>query len=181
MIGTVFQLLRRLDIHLAKAYFPTTPSKFETLVASLGHTPFCVLVLATTEACVVVFGGENGVRVALINTISIGLTFLVSQAVKSLAFRLRPHEDLPHVMPVIKAPDKYSFPSSHAAGTFCTATSIGSFYRGVIPLVFLIAFAISFSRFIARLHYPSDILVGAMIGTSVALAVSRISQLVLFG
>lgn len=177
----VFRLLKRLDIHLVKAYFPATPSKLDILVASLGRTPFCVLVLAATEACVVVFGGENGVRVALINAVSIGLTFLVSHVIKLLVFRLRPHDDLPDVMPLIKAPDKYSFPSSHAAGTFCTATSIGFFYREVIPLVFLIAFTISISRFIARLHYPSDILAGAMIGTSVALAVSCISQLVLFG
>jgi len=151
------------------------------LIASLGHTSFCVLVLATTEVCVIAFGGENGDRVAFINAVAIGLTFLVSHIIKLLVYRVRPHDDLPDIMPLIKAPDKYSFPSSHAAGTFCTATTIGFFYREVIPLVFLIAFTISISRFIARLHYPSDILAGAMIGTSVALAVSCISQLVMFG
>jgi len=181
MIGKIFKFFRRLDIHLANAYFPGTPGKLQTLIASLGHTPFCVLVLAATEACVVIFGRENGARVALINIVSIGVTFSVSQAIKFLVLRLRPHDDIPGLLPVIKSPDKYSFPSSHAAGTFCIATSIGFFYRGVIPLTFLIAFVISISRFFAKLHYPADIFAGAAIGISVALTVSGIGRMLLFG
>jgi membrane-associated phospholipid phosphatase len=47
--------------------------------------------------------------------------------------------------------------------------------------VFLVAFIISISRFFAKLHYPSDILAGAVIGVLVALIVSSIGQTMLIG
>lgn len=94
MLNAIFQCLRQLDSRTAKAYFLTTPSRSEKLIASLGHTSFCVLVLAVTEACVITFGGKNGVHVALINAVSIGFTFVVGQATKFPTLRLRPYDDL---------------------------------------------------------------------------------------
>lgn len=181
MIDTIFHFFKRLDIYLASIYFPSTPGVFEKLIASLGLTSFCVLVLLVTEASVVIFGGRNSLWVAFINIVAIGITFLLCQVIKLLVLRLRPHDDLPGLMPLIGSPDKYSFPSSHAAGTFCIAMSIGFFYRSAIPLVFLVAFIISISRFFAKLHYPSDILAGAVIGVLVALIVSSIGQTMLIG
>lgn len=180
MASTILRLLKQLDRHLATVYFPTSPTRFEQIYAGLGSTAFCVAVLAATEACVVIFGGQHGPWVALINLISIGLTFSVSQAVKCLVVRLRPHDDLP-ILPLISAPDKHSFPSSHAAGTFCVATSIGVFYREITPLVLAVALCISTSRIVARLHYPSDILVGSVLGSSIALVVGMMGKFVIFG
>lgn len=181
MIDTVFHYLKRLDVRLANVYFPSTPGVLERLIASLGLTSFCVLVLLVTEASLVVFGGRNSVWIAFINIVSLGITFLLCHVIKLLVLRLRPHDDVPGLVPLIKSPDKYSFPSSHAAGTFCIAMSIGFFYTSAIPLVFLVAAMISVSRFFAKLHYPSDILAGAVIGVLVALIVSSIGQRMLIG
>lgn len=59
-----------------------------------------------------------------------------------------------------------SFPSDHAAISFALATSIFIYDPKLGVLAYLLAVLISFSRIFAGLHYPSDIIVGALIGIS---------------
>jgi len=176
MIGSALHVLRELDGAVARMLSTHPPTRAEKVLAALGHTLFCVLVLAGTEVCLLIWGGEQGATVAVISMLSIGLTFLFSQVTKLIVIRLRPSDVLPELVPLVRAPDKYSFPSSHAAGTFCIAMSISVFYRGIIPLVFLIALTISLSRVIARLHYPSDVFVGATIGMLIGGATSLVGR-----
>lgn len=65
-----------------------------------------------------------------------------------------------------------SFPSDHAAVSFAFATSIFSYNPKLGVLAYLFALLISISRIFAGLHYPSDIIVGALIGILVSLAVN---------
>jgi membrane-associated phospholipid phosphatase len=90
-------------------------------------------------------------------------TQLLNTALKALFRRKRPAlADLPALVPV---PTSLSFPSAHASTSFCAA-------RAFAPLVALplrpVAVAIAFSRVYFGVHYPSDVLVGAALGTVVA-------------
>lgn len=64
-----------------------------------------------------------------------------------------------------------SFPSDHAAVSFAFATAIFLYNRKVGVFAYAIAFLISVSRVFVGLHYPSDILVGAIVGIIVSLIV----------
>ena len=73
----------------------------------------------------------------------------------------------------------YSFTSSHAANHFAMASMIWliikPYYKGIIPFLLLYFWAgsIALSQVYVGLHYPSDILGGAILGSSIAALIYR--------
>lgn len=64
----------------------------------------------------------------------------------------------------------WSFPSGHASASFASAVVIyKSCHRGIGVPALILAFAISLSRLYVGVHYPSDVIVGMIIGTLIAL------------
>ncbi|MFC1851721.1 phosphatase PAP2 family protein [candidate division CSSED10-310 bacterium] len=63
----------------------------------------------------------------------------------------------------------YSFPSSHAANTFAVATLWYTYLKGPYWLLFFLAAAISYSRIYLGVHYPLDVIGGALLGILTAL------------
>jgi membrane-associated phospholipid phosphatase len=61
-----------------------------------------------------------------------------------------------------------SFPSGHTTSAFCTATSLSLMYPKwyVIVPSYSWAVAVGYSRMHMGMHYPSDVLMGAIIGTA---------------
>jgi len=102
----------------------------------------------------------------------VGITLsdqLTSGILKPLIGRPRPSWD-PVISSLVHTVDGYrgghfGFPSSHAANTFCTATLITCVLRVQwVYGLFLWAALVSYSRIYLGVHYPGDILVGAIIG-----------------
>lgn len=66
------------------------------------------------------------------------------------------------------------FPSMHASGSFAFAMSlVFARLRGPALLLIVFALGVAWSRVFLGLHFPSDVLAGAMLGTLVALVVER--------
>jgi undecaprenyl-diphosphatase len=63
-----------------------------------------------------------------------------------------------------------SFPSGHATNAFAFATAVAGHYDGwIVPtIVYTIASGVAVSRVNDRVHFPSDVLAGALIGRAVA-------------
>jgi membrane-associated phospholipid phosphatase len=65
-----------------------------------------------------------------------------------------------------------SFPSGHATNAFATATAIAEHYDGVVPYIaYAVAGAVAYSRVNDNVHWPSDVVAGALIGRAVAKSV----------
>jgi membrane-associated phospholipid phosphatase len=100
--------------------------------------------------------------------LSVGVSGLLTEGLKQIVQRQRPYCTLDSCI----FPDTlvlgYSFPSGHATASWAFATSISLHYPKwyVITPSILYAMAVSLARPSLAVHYPSDILVGAIIGSA---------------
>jgi membrane-associated phospholipid phosphatase len=91
--------------------------------------------------------------------------YALNTAIKLTVRRSRPQlEGLPALT---GTPTALSFPSSHAATSFAGALAYSRLGLPRAPL-FAFAAALSLSRIYLGVHYPSDIIAGALLGSAVA-------------
>lgn len=92
-------------------------------------------------------------------TAAVAAAYVLNTAVKLVVRRPRPRlEGLP---PLVGTPTQLSFPSAHAATSACAARLFG-------PRFLPLALALPLSRLYLGVHYPSDLLAGAVLGVTVA-------------
>jgi membrane-associated phospholipid phosphatase len=94
------------------------------------------------------------------------VTILLNWPLKRVIGRRRPDLDLERLG---VAPSEHSFPSSHAASSFASATAMSGLAPSRAWLFFGLAAVISTGRPYLGMHYPSDVLGGALYGTIVGL------------
>jgi membrane-associated phospholipid phosphatase len=68
-------------------------------------------------------------------------------------------------------PDYASFPSGHSAAAFSALVAIGALFPRARTALWIYAVAIAVSRVVIDAHYPSDVIVGAMVGAFGAILV----------
>ena len=72
--------------------------------------------------------------------------------------------------------DQWSFPSGHTLSSFAAAAALCFFHRKSGLLAFLAAALIGFSRLYASVHYPTDVLAGALLGILCGLAAAWLTD-----
>jgi undecaprenyl-diphosphatase len=121
--------------------------------------------------------GKRGRRAAGLGLASVGVTAtVVNLAIKPLGRRARP-DRVAHEIPQarqVRMPKSASWPSGHTAAAFAFATGVS----GVLPwdggALHLLAAAVGYSRVHTGVHYPSDVILGALTGAVIShVVVSR--------
>lgn len=85
------------------------------------------------------------------------------QLVKKLVARPRPFQ-FSQAVTALSPASGFSFVSNHAANSFAMATFLSFYYPGYRKYFYGMAILISFSRVYNGVHFPSDVVVGALIG-----------------
>jgi undecaprenyl-diphosphatase len=70
---------------------------------------------------------------------------------------------------LVAIPHSHSFPSGHTATSFAAATVLSACLPRAAPAFYLLALAIGWSRLYVGVHWPLDVLGGALIGVATAL------------
>lgn len=97
-------------------------------------------------------------------------TGLVTQSTKRIVDRKRPFETYSFIITRDDESGGLSFPSGHTSSAFCTATNVSLRYRKwyVIVPAYLFAGSVGWARMYQGVHYPSDVLAGALTGAGSA-------------
>ena len=118
---------------------------------------------------------RNGYKSA----ITIGLALATTSGLKYAVNRTRPFAQYPNDIIQRDKVGPYSFPSGHTTCAFATATAISLSYKKwyVTAPSFLYAGFVGYSRMRLGVHYPSDVLGGALIGIGAGLLTWKLDKL----
>lgn len=104
-------------------------------------------------------------RTGVLMLISTAVVFCLGELlIKNQVCRVRPCNVRPYIDIPVKRPTSYSFPSGHSSSAFACATSILLQHKVLGIFAMILAFLIAFSRLYNYVHFPSDVLCGALLG-----------------
>jgi len=123
--------------------------------------------------------GPAGRHAASRGVLAIGVTSAsVNLGIKSLSRRRRPDRADAGVpgQRQVPMPSSSSFPSGHSAAAFAFATAISRDCPWLAIAMLFLAGSVAYSRVHTGVHYPSDTVVGALIGAGFGQAVSSLAD-----
>tara|TARA_R110001599_G_C12277316_1_gene663118 strand:+ start:41225 stop:41878 length:654 start_codon:yes stop_codon:yes gene_type:complete len=101
--------------------------------------------------------------------VSLGIERSLHWVLKNTLQRPRPQDSIPGLRILATGASRYSFPSGHCSRAFLLATALMLVYGvGAVAMCFWSG-AVALSRVLLGVHYPGDVLVGAFVGSFVAL------------
>lgn len=108
--------------------------------------------------------GAAGVRCALMMAASGVTGLLLYRALKHWLVRERPFIRHPGITLAMPPLDRYSFPSGHTLHAVCFSWQVAAQFPELALIVIPFALLVAASRVVLGLHYPSDVVAGALIG-----------------
>ena len=112
------------------------------------------------------FKGKKGKIALCLLIISLSLNdSICAQILKPFFERVRPsHISIEGLNLLVSKGGKWSMPSNHASNMFSLAVILSYFYGRFKVILFFLATVIAISRVYVGVHYPGDVIIGALIG-----------------
>ena len=159
-------------------------SAFDEIISWLASDYLIPVSLSLTLFAMWFIGQNKEVRLKYQLTIFVALT---AMALSSLAvfiinafyFRPRPFDSFDGLTLLFYKPTDSSFPANSAAATFAIAAAVWSINRPIGAAMFVAAGLYGFARIFAGVHYPLDIIAGALIALAVVFLVILLRKLLM--
>jgi len=106
----------------------------------------------------------RGLALVLATALAVSISDFLGATLKELITRDRPCHVLSHVKDIANCSNSYSFPSNHAVNSFTFSTIVTLAYKNLSFLLYISALLVGYSRVYLGVHYPTDVLSGALFG-----------------
>lgn len=113
-------------------------------------------------------GGPEAMRLLDCVALALLLERPLYFVLKNACMRDRPPAAL-NIKSFIVPSDRFSFPSGHTSAAFLMATLWGWQVPALLPALYAWAALVGMSRVVLGVHFPTDTLIGALMGVSIAL------------
>lgn len=171
--------LTRLDLavyrSIAATPSPTMDEPMRRLSDLANHSKLWLLVAGGMG----VLGGRRGRRAAVAGIAAVALnSAIVNIPIKLASGRARPDRKAAGVPAArqVTMPDSPSFPSGHTASGFAFAAAVAGTAPAIAAPLRLLASIVGYSRIHTGVHYPGDVVVGALIGTTIGESVALVAR-----
>jgi undecaprenyl-diphosphatase len=134
------------------------------LCSQLADAPLWVALLIALP----LLDGHDGARCAWRVLALGGINLAIYWSLKRGTRRKRPFDQCSDIRACMRVPDPFSFPSGHTLHAVAFAVLLPAFYPALAPLLWPFALLVGVSRVVLGLHYPSDVLAGALLGAGTA-------------
>jgi len=171
--------LKRVDTAVYAAVAETPTPTLDRGLRRLSHAADHSKLSMGAAALLSVFGGRSGRHAAAMGLASVGVTSaVVNQLAKRLAPRRRP-DRVVHEVPAVRhvpMPSSTSFPSGHSAAAFAFATGVGHTLPDAAAPLRGLAAVVAYSRVHTGVHYPGDVVAGALLGSILAQVTTQVLE-----
>jgi undecaprenyl-diphosphatase len=161
----------RLDRAIYDAVARTSTPTLDNAMSRLARAADYSRLSLAAAAVLAVTRGRAGRQAAVLGLASVGVTSaIVNLAIKPVGRRRRPDPTAGEVPAArqVPVPTSGSFPSGHAAAAFAFATGVGRVLPREAVVLRLLAALVGYSRVHTGVHYPGDVVAGALIGGALA-------------
>lgn len=111
----------------------------------------------------------------------IGSLLFTNLLIKNLVQRPRPYVTFRELQILIPRPSEFSFPSGHTSSSFAAAGAIYACQPKKIGIpAMVLAVLIGFSRLYVGVHYPTDVLAGAVLGIMLGYGAKYLAEAFIF-
>lgn len=169
----MLSFLYSLDVYLLQlvnlTYHSILTNDIALLISYLGILFFWIII------CIILylFGNDKAKKASIRLFVALLCIMIISQLIKYAVMRPRPYTQLSDLIVVSVGTDP-SFPSGHTStsttASYILAKEYGKYYLLCIPVI------VAISRLYLGVHYPSDVLVGFIIGIIVAYIVEKLFE-----
>jgi len=158
-------LFRFINVSLSNSFF-------DKLMPFVSDSPWFACLFVALAVFLVWKGGVRGRVCVLMLALSLCLgNWLVCDSIKNAVARLRPFQTVPDTILRVGKGGSFSLPSSHAANWFGLTMVLLVYYRRTAWAMLPLSLLVCLSRVYNGVHYPGDVLAGAVLGAGYSAAV----------
>ncbi len=177
-IKTLRRATVRLDQELFERAARTRSPLLDSVLPALGRAADHSVLWMAVAAGLALAGGPRGRRAALTGLIAVAVTSAIANQPAKRSFgRRRPGLDaVPPGRRVRRVPTSTSFPSGHAASAAAFATAVATTAPAAAVPVGALMLGVAYSRVLTGVHYPADVVAGALLGAGVGLLAGQVAR-----